>query len=233
MRIAAVAAIVSVLSGCAVAPGEMAGKEPFRLDVVTVRMPPDLGATTAFPDRLRSAILEASALWDEDGADKRVALTISRYQIQRPGRILVHSDGSLAEGRAVVIDQATGRTEAAVQVIGAVPHAIGARGAGWTVNRDVEESGIASALARDLMMKLRGPAALEVSRRRPDAPRAPTPDRVDKPAAWTDREMPRAEWDHGSEMACLLILDRRLSGDPSITALPPHCLVLGYRMPKR
>lgn len=228
---AIVAALVAaILSGCA-APGKMAGREPFHIDVVTVRMAPDLGTTTAFAERLQSAVLEASTLWGERGAAKRVVLSIKRYHIQRPGRVLVHGDGSLAEGWAVVIDRATGRTEAAVEVLGVVPHAIGARGVGWTVNRDVEESGMASALAKDLLLKLRGPAALEILERRVTEARRRLPDRADAPAVWKDPSPPRSDWDLGGEMGCLAALDRRLSGDRSVTALPPDCRVLGYRLP--
>ena len=234
----------SLLAGCAV-PGKMAGKEPFRVDQVTVRIGPTLGASPAFPDRLRAAVLEASAFWNTTGSAKRVALTVRRYHIQRAGRVLVHGDGSLAEASAVVIDAATGRVDAIVGVRGAVPHAIGATGGGWSVNRDVEESGIAAALAMDLMVKLRGSAAIEVLQRRMaklDAAKTGTtaPDTVDGPSSWRspttslaarDGRWPRAAWDRGGEMRCLAALDRALSGDRSVTALPPHCPRLGYRLP--
>lgn len=244
-----------LLAGCAV-PGKMAGKEPFRVDRVTVRIEPTLGASQAFADRLRGAVLEASAFWNTTGSAKRVALMVRRYHIQRAGRVLVHGDGSLAEARAVVIDAATGRVDATVMVRGVVPHAIGATGNGRSVNRDVEESGIAAALAMDLMVKLRGPAAIEVLQRRAATARARVPDTVDGPSSWRPRladiaarrtagviktptsfgtnhgvESRPAAWDRGGEMRCLALLDRALSGDASVVALAPHCRVLGYRLP--
>lgn len=230
--------------GCAT-PGKMAGKEPFHVDRVTVRMAPALNVSPAFSDRLRAAVLEASAFWNTTGSAKHVALTVRRYHIQRAGRVLVHGDGSLAEASAVVTDMATGRVDATVMVLGAVPHAIGATGDGWSVNRDVEESGVAAALAMDLMVKLRGPAAIKVLQRRMATESAtkvggPAPDAVDGPSSWSEREKslaarnrqaPRAAWDLGGEMRCLEALDRLLSGDASVTALPPHCHLLGYRLP--
>lgn len=234
------AVLLTHLVSCAAAPGKMAGKEPFRVDRVTVSMTPLLGTSLAFADRLRAAILEASAFWNTTGAPKRVALTVRRYHIQRAGRVLVHGDGSLAEASAVVIDVKTGRVDATVLVRGIVPHAVGARGGDWSVNRDVEESGIAAALAMDLMVKLRGPAAIEVMQRRVAKAGETAPDTVDgplsrKPSAKTlaarSGRPPRATWDRGGEMRCLAALDRVLSGDRSITALPPHCRLLGYRLP--
>jgi len=228
--------------GCAV-PGKMAGKEPFRVDRVTVSMTPLLGASPAFAERLENAVLEASALWNTTGAAKRVSLTVRRYHIQRPGRVLVHGDGSLTEASAVVIDMATGRLDATVLVRGVVPRAVGVKGGGWSVNRDVEESGIAASLAMDLMVKLRGSAALEVLQRRQATAGTPTPapDAVDGPSSWRSpakttaarggKGARAAVWDRGGEMRCLEALDRALSGDASVTALPPHCRLLGYRLP--
>jgi hypothetical protein len=218
------------LVGC-VAPGEMAGREPFHIRQVTVRLAPGLGATSAFPERLKSAILEAAALWHEAGKAKHAVLTVSRYQIYRPGRVLVHGAGSIAVGRALVLDQETGRTEAVVEVLGAIPHAVGATGRGGSVNRSVEEAGMAAALAENLMLKLRGPAAIKTRERRALTQPSRTWDPVDgKPPV---KALPDGlvKWDHGGEMACLTALDVALSSAGRRATLPSYCRVMGYRLP--
>ena len=225
-----IAAAVLLLVGCA-APGEMAGREPFRISEVTVRLAPGLAATPAFPDRLRSAILEAAASWNETGAAKRVVLSVARYHIYRPGRVLVHGHGSLANGTALVIDRETGREEAVVEVAGMVRHRIGATGRAWSVNQAVEESGIADALAEALMLKLRGAKAIEIRAQGPPAERRRAHDPVDGPPAGANRSTARALWDHGGEMACLTALGAALSSAGTGAALPLYCRALGYRLP--
>ncbi|MDA1309287.1 MAG: hypothetical protein O2985_06745, partial [Proteobacteria bacterium] len=93
-RTLAVAALALALAGCA-APGEMAGREPFHIVDVTVRLAPGLKPTSAFAEHLKTSVLETAALWGEKGRAKRVVLTVTGYWIYRPGRILVHGDGSL------------------------------------------------------------------------------------------------------------------------------------------
>ena len=230
LRCLAIAAAALLLAGCA-APGEMAGREPFRINEVTVRLAPGLASTPAFSARLKSAILESAALWNVTGSTKRVVLTVKRYHIYRPGRVLLHGDGSLADGTVLVIDQVTGREEAVVDVVGAVPHTVGATGREWSVNQQVEESGIAAALAEDLMLKLRGPAAIETREKRPLAQRPRSQDPVDGPPAGSNPAPVHSAWDHGGEMACLLALDKALSSARSGTSLPLYCRTMGYRLP--
>lgn len=199
---------------------------------MTVRLAPNLGATPVFRERLKYAVLESAAAWGEAGAPKRVVLTVTGYQIYRPGRVLVHDAGSIATGRALVLDQATGRSEAVVEVSGAVRHTIGATGRSWGVDRSVEEAGIAASLAQNLMAKLRGPAAIKARERKPSTRRAGSFDRIDSPIPRQVKTDTQAHWDHRGEMTCLAILDEVLANARAAAPMPPYCRVLGYRLPQ-
>lgn len=223
--------IVFLFVGCAV-PGQMSGREPYKITDVTVRLTPGLGATPAFSSRLKSAMLETAALWSMKGRDKRVVLSISRYRIYRPGRVLMHDDGSLANGNALVVDKVTGQTDAVVEVIGEVRHTVGATGRSWAVNTKIEESGIATALAEDLMLKLRGAAASRTRESVPSAERLRPRDPVDGPVNARLPATPQAKWDHGGEMTCLAALNEALSSEWTGRRMPPHCRAMGYRLPE-
>lgn len=226
--------LLLALTGCA-ETGLMAGREPYWISEVSVRVPPNIGASPGFADRLRATMLDAAWRWSNKGAKKRLRLTVSRYQLFRTGRVMVHESGSFADARALLVDDKTGREEALVEITGVVRHPVGVAGRWIGLNQPVEEAGIAAAMADDLMRQLHGRDYEKAMASRPVSERRPAYDPIDGPpvkhqGAASD-DTGRAAWDHASEMACLDALERALVEPAANDRLPAHCRVLGYRLP--
>jgi hypothetical protein len=95
----------------------------------------------------------------------------------------------------------------------------------------LKDEAMAAALADNLMLKLRGPAAIRIQEQKRLSERPRSWDPVDgRPAAKAPPGAP-VKWDHRGEMACLSALDKALSSTGPSSTMPAYCRAMGYRSP--